>query len=96
MDDTIFDWDDANILHLAEHEVEPEEAEEVILGNPVEMGYDKSVLGEDRWSYVGETSGRRILQVVITPRGDKIRIVTAFEPIRRYKLLYWKSKAGLL
>lgn len=60
------------------------------------MGYDTSDLGEDRWTYVGETAGRRILQVVITPRGNKIRIVTAFEPIRRYKLLYWKSKAGLV
>jgi uncharacterized protein len=96
MNDELFDWDDANILHLAEHDVIPEEAEEVILGEPVEMSYDKSDLGEDRWSYLGETSGRRILQVVITPRGNKVRIVTAFEPIRRYKLLYWKSKAGLL
>ena len=96
MNDDLFDWDDANVLHLAEHDVEPEGAEEVILADPLEMGYDKSDLGEDRWSYLGETLQRRILQVVITPRGERTRIVTAFEPIRRFKLLYWKSKAGLL
>ena len=96
MEDELFEWDDANILHLAEHDVEPEEAEEVILEDPMEMGYDKSDLGEDRWSYLGETLQRRILQVVITSRGERTRIVTAFEPIRRIKLLYWKSKAGLL
>jgi len=96
MNDELFDWDDANILHLAEHGVAPEEAEEVILADPMEMGYDKSDLGEDRWSYLGETLQRRILQVVITPRCEKIRVVTAFEPIRRFKLLYWKSRAKLL
>jgi hypothetical protein len=96
MDDGLFDWDDANILHLAEHDVEPEEAEQVILADPIEMGYDKSDLGEDRWSYLGQTLQRRILQVVITVRGEKTRIVTAFEPIRQLKLLYWKSRAGLL
>jgi len=96
MDDEIFDWDEANILHLAEHDVAPEEAEEVLLGDPVEMGYDKSDLGEDRWSYLGETLQGRILQVVITPRGERSRVVTAFEPIKRFKQLYWKSKAELL
>lgn len=94
MNDELFDWDDANILHLAEHDVMPEEAEEVVLNDPMEMGYDKSDLGEDRWSYLGETLKQRILQVVITMRGDKVRFVTAFEPILRFKSLYlqWKER----
>lgn len=54
MDDDLFDWDDANILHLAEHDVTPEEAEEVILGDPLDAGFEV-ISGEDRWSYVGET-----------------------------------------
>jgi uncharacterized DUF497 family protein len=73
MNDDLFDWDDANILHLAEHNVSPEEAEEVLLSDTLEMGFDKSELGEDRWSYIGETSRGRALQVVITMRGERIR-----------------------
>ena len=34
MDDELFDRDEANILHLAEHDVMREEADEVMLGNP--------------------------------------------------------------
>lgn len=37
MNDDLFDWDDANILHLAEHDVQPDEAEEVILGDPLDL-----------------------------------------------------------
>jgi hypothetical protein len=37
MNDALFDWDDANILHVAEHDVTPEEAEEVILRDPLDI-----------------------------------------------------------
>ena len=93
MNDELFDWDNANIRHVAEHDVTPEEAEEVILGDPLEMGFDKSILGENRWSYIGETVQGRVLQVVITMRAERTRIVTAFEPTRRDKLSYLEYKA---
>jgi len=93
MHDELFDRDDANILHLAEHNVFPEEAEEVIPGDPFEMDYDKSELSEDRWSYLGETAEGKILQVVITMRSGRVRVATAFEPIRRFKQLYLAFKA---
>jgi hypothetical protein len=32
-----FDWDDANILHLARHDITPEEAERVIKNHPVDL-----------------------------------------------------------
>ncbi len=94
MNDELFDWDDANIRHVADHDVTPEEAEEVILVDPLEMGFDRSVLGEDRWSYIGETAQARVLQVVITMRGERIRVFTAFEPTRRDKLSYLEYKAA--
>jgi hypothetical protein len=58
MNDALFEWDDANILHLAEHDVMPEEAEEVILGGPLDIGYEV-VDGEERSSHVGETNEGR-------------------------------------
>ncbi len=93
MNDELFDWDDANILHLAEHGVAPEEAEDVMLGDPLELGFEV-VDGEHRWSYVGETSEQRMLRVVITVRGGRMRAVTAFKPSARNRLLYLRRKAG--
>ena len=34
-----FDWDRANIDHLAVHRVSPQEAEAVFLGDPVDLDY---------------------------------------------------------
>ena len=88
MNDELFDWDDANIRHIAAHDLTPEEAEEVILGDPLEIGFDESILGEDRWSYIGATAQGRVFQVVITLCGERVRVVTAFEPTKRDKLTY--------
>lgn len=94
MDELNFDWNDANIDHLAAHDVVPEEAEQTILGDPLEYDFDPDVEGEPRWTYVGETPTGRILLVVITVRSEKIRVVTAFEPIKRIKVLYLQAKAA--
>jgi predicted DNA binding CopG/RHH family protein len=55
--------------------VTPEDAEEVILGDPLDIGFEV-VNGEERWSYIGETSAERILRVVITLRGKRMRVPT--------------------
>ncbi len=89
-----FDWDNANIAHIAEHDVIPEEAEEAILGDPVDLGFDV-VNGEERWAYLGETSEGRILRVVITLRREHVRVLTAFEPSKNQKNFYLEQKAGL-
>jgi uncharacterized DUF497 family protein len=91
---SLFDWDSGNIAHIAEHDVAPEEAEEVLLGDPLDTGFHLEEGDEERWSYLGETNRGRILRVVITLRGEKIRVVTAFEPLRQYKRLYLETKAG--
>jgi len=93
MNDASFEWDDANISHAAEHDVTPEEAEQVLLNDPLELDFDAGPGGEERWVYLGETEEGRNLQVVITVRGDRIRVVTAFEPVRRLKVLYLEFKA---
>ena len=89
----LFDWDEANIGHIAKHDVKPEEAEQVILNDPFDFGFDPDANGEQRWSYLGETDQARILMVVITLRGEKIRVVTSFEAERRDRVAYLKMKA---
>lgn len=94
MDHANFDWDDANIEHIAEHDVVPEEAEEILLRNPLDYDFDPDDNGEPRWTYLGETESGRILMVVITIRCERARVVTAYDPDRQDRLLYLTAKAG--
>jgi uncharacterized DUF497 family protein len=94
MDNSLFDWDNENIGHIAKHNVVPEEAEEVILGDPLDVGFD-IVDGEERWSYVGETNDGEIIWVTITLRGKRMRVVTAFEPEKYWKVFYLEEKTEL-
>ncbi len=61
----MFDWDDANRRHVAEHGVAPSEAEEVVRNNPLDLE-EQFRNGEDRLMQIGETDALRILVVVTT------------------------------
>lgn len=87
----MFDWDEANITHIAEHDVLPSEAEEVIANNPLALDYS-SQNAETRYREVGETLSGRILVVVSTLRNEFIRVVTAYPPSRSLRLTYLKHK----
>src|SRR5258708_24192858 len=69
-----FDWDEANIGHAAHHSVVPEEAEQVILNDPVDLGME-IVDGEERYLNLGATGRHRILLAVTTWREDRLRVV---------------------
>jgi hypothetical protein len=68
-DELGFDWDDANIEHIARHGVTRVEAEQVMLNSPVEIDY-QVVDGEER--FVAAT-------IVWVDREGLVRIVTAFD-----------------
>ena len=73
-----FDWDKENKGHLARHGVSPAEAEAVHLNRPVDL---------DLYLRIGETNAGRIVVVVSTMRGKKVRVITAWpanERLRRY------------
>ncbi|MCL4830987.1 MAG: BrnT family toxin [Caldilineaceae bacterium] len=80
-----FWWDDDNVEHIANHGVEPYEAEEVITNRPrLKRG------GEGKYLAYGQTDEGRFLVVVFAPKaGNRIRVVTARDmtPIekRRYR-----------
>jgi uncharacterized protein len=86
-----FDWDEANIGHLARHRVLPEEAEQVILGDPVDLGME-IVKGEERYLNLGATERGRILLVMTTWREHRVRMVAAFEPIKRLIQFYYQER----
>ena len=81
-----FDWDSENIEHFARHQITPSEAEQVVLNRPIDLEAELRN-GEERVPHIGETDTGRILVVVTTMRGKKVRIVTAWpakERLRRY------------
>lgn len=87
-----FDWDDANILHLARHDITPDEVEQVIENEPVLIDA-YSVDGELRYTEVGETDRARILTVISTERGSKLRVLTGWDAARNEKQKYLRAVA---
>ncbi len=73
----MFDWDEANLGRIARHGVSREEAEQVILNDPVD-GWRQIQDGEERFMQIGVTDAMKVLVVIITWRGDLIRVVSAF------------------
>ena len=73
----MFDWDEDNIRHIAEHDVTPEECEQVIANDPVDVE-EQVVDGEERLLQVGVTDALRCLEIVTTWRGELLRVVTAY------------------
>jgi hypothetical protein len=86
-----FDWDEENTGHIARHKISPAEAEQVIENRPCDLEFSLRN-GEERVVQVGETSGGRILIVVSTMRGRKIRIVTAWPAKERLRLYFTTQK----
>ena len=86
-----FDWDPANLSHIAEHGVTPNEAIQVLENDPVDLDY-QVVEGEGRWVAVGVTNRGRFLVVVLTIRRSKVRVVTAFDADKRYQKVYLEQR----
>jgi uncharacterized DUF497 family protein len=86
-----FDWDEANVNHLARHSVSSREAEEVMLNDPVEVDY-QVLGGEERYVVVGPSNTGRFLTMVWTDRSGLVRVITAFESSTEHETAYWSVK----
>lgn len=68
-----FEWDQANIAHIAEHHVTPEEVEEACYNKPLIF---RSRL--ERYYALGRTDNGRYLTVIVSPKNkDTVRVITA-------------------
>lgn len=94
-DEIQFDWDEANMAHIARHDVTPEEAQEALANEPVDVNYE-AVEGEERWTSLGHTNMLRVLKVVWTLRGNAVRVVTVVEASRGEARVYLRAKTGKL
>lgn len=88
-----FDGDAENMLHIARHNVTPEEVEEVICGEAFELDVQYEY-GEERFPLIGETVRGRILFVIYTMRSGLLRPVTAYQPDGYLRRSYseWKER----
>jgi uncharacterized DUF497 family protein len=73
-----FDWDRANIQHIAKHDITVEEAEFVLNGVTLDVDF-QDWFDEERFAEVGVTAQGRYLLVVTTWRGPRLRVVTAYD-----------------
>ncbi|MBU0505455.1 MAG: BrnT family toxin [bacterium] len=79
-----FDWNQGNIDHIARHQVEPDEAEEVFVGK-IKIFRSKN----DRYVALGKTLSGRYLFVVFMKKGrSTIRVITARDMTVKEKRLY--------
>src|SRR5882672_1998237 len=86
-DNPQFEWDAANIGHVARHGVTQSEVEDAVLDpNAVMLEIDAGE--EERVKAVGATAAGRIIVAVFTLRGEAIRPITAYEATIRINKVY--------
>jgi uncharacterized DUF497 family protein len=83
----VFEWDSANVNHIARHGVTPEEAEQAINNEPFDLGGEIRN-GEYRTAHLGATDLDRILVVYVTERDQMVRVVTALDANRELRRHY--------
>src|SRR5690349_26434 len=64
-----------NLRKIRAHQITREEAEQALLNGPIPV-YEQAVERERRFVYYGETDASLFLALVVTERGDRIRVVT--------------------
>ena len=87
-----FEWDEGNQEKPRKHGLTSEETEEVFFDENKVTFTDKiHSLNEERLRIIGKTKKNKLLFVVFTRRGKKIRIISARDINRKEVSLYEKS-----
>ena len=72
-----FDWDEENLRKVRAHRLSAEELEQALLREPI-LIYEQEADHEIRYVYYGETDRNGLIAIVMTERGSKIRVITAY------------------
>src|SRR5271166_4706607 len=90
-----FHWDVHNIDHMAQHDVQSEEAEQVLSGEVLDLDYRVTQDGEERWTALGQTASGRFLVVVWTMLDDgSYRPITAYPASEGLRFVYRRLIQG--
>ena len=85
-----FDWDEHNERHLAKHGISRFDAEDVLSGDHILLGYQVEG-GEQRWIALGETRTGRILNVVFAVRNEAMRPITGWVADKETAQLFFRE-----
>ena len=88
-----FDWDAANVRHLANHRITRSEFEHAMLHDPIVIDFADET-GEERWYALGATHRWRVLFLVFTYREERIRPITGWDANKKLRELYFRKKGG--
>lgn len=85
-----FDWDAGNAQKSwVSHRVTQAESEEVFFNLPVFVLEDAKHSGrERRYNVLGRTNADRLLSVIFTIRGDRVRVISARPMSRKERTAY--------
>ena len=89
-----FDWDEANISHIAKHKVVQSEAEDIFFDEnnmqDEDLGHSTA---EERFLIIGKTAKRRLLYQIFIKRRNKIRIISSRD-INKKEVHLYEKKTG--
>ena len=88
----MFDWDQNNLRKIRAHRIKRVEVEQALSREPI-LIYEQDVDGEVRYVYYGEAGRNRLIAVVLTERGEKIRVITAYDLDAGQKRDYLERRA---
>jgi uncharacterized protein len=90
-----FEWDEGNSAkYWLRHEVQQAEAEQALLNTPLVVNAShKHGAAEPRYVALGQTDAGRLLTVVFTIRGTKIRVISARAMSKPERTIYGQVQA---
>jgi uncharacterized DUF497 family protein len=88
-----FDWDAFNVGHIARHGLRPEDAERALSNESTAVYEGLTKAGERRWVSVGRLDSGRLVAVVWTVRGSRVRVVTAYPAGERLRRTYEEARS---
>ncbi len=90
---TGFDWDAGNTTkNPKKHHISNEEAEEVFFRDPVVLDATRPDDAEPRWFVFGLSERGRVLRIVFTLRGARVRVISARPASRKERSDYEKIR----
>lgn len=90
-----FEWDAGNTdKNWLRHEVRQAEAEQALLNTPLVVATDlKHSAAEPRFLALGQTDARRLLAVVLTIRGRRVRVISARTMSKGERRVYGQARS---
>jgi uncharacterized DUF497 family protein len=92
---TGFEWDEENIRkNWLAHAVHYTECEEAFFQKPLSIyaDHEHSTAVESRYQALGRTVGNRLLSIIFTVRGNKIRVISARDMSKKERAIYHENQ----